>query len=176
MLDALPSAPQTPRESVCFQARGRVEASFDTTWNSLDNDAVDPSAFSASFTPTDVAFGYQPNPLGLTTAVAGLDTGQDATPAYEATILLIIQQLDGSMLLVVVQDTPQSIGPGTRAIDFSTTRGLIVRQMDGQEGMLLGILGDGTLTLEQAATTDGAPIVGSFSATVFDPSFLLGRD
>ena len=33
---------------------------------------------------------------------------------------------------------------------------------------------DGELTFEQADTTDGAPITGSFQATVYDPNQLGG--
>ncbi|MDH5674345.1 MAG: CotH kinase family protein [Myxococcales bacterium] len=169
----LPPEAATLRDSMCFQARGRVEATFDTVWNSLDNPAVNPTDFSATFTPTGVDFPYAPNPLGLMTALAGIDQNADS-PDFEAVILLVMQQLDGSSLLLVVQIAPANLGPGMFALDFNITRGLIVQQQGDQEGTLLGLLGEGTLTLDQAATTDGAPVVGSLSATVYDPGFLVG--
>ncbi len=169
----LPRTADGLRERICFEPQGTVAATFSTTWNSLDNPAVNPASFSATFTPTGTSFTNTPNPLGLTTALAGIDENAES-PEFEATILLIVQQLDGTSLLALVQTDLPGLSPGETPLDFTTTRGLIVRQRDGEDGMLVGILGEGTLTLDQASTTDGAPVSGSYTATVFDPGF-LGR-
>ncbi|MGD8863337.1 MAG: CotH kinase family protein [Myxococcales bacterium] len=176
MLDAgLPEDPTPPRETVCMQARGTLSGSFSTTWNSLDNPDVTPvgTGFSGSITPTDTDFDNTPNPLGLSTAVSGIDPDADS-PKYEAAVAIVIQQLDGSTLLAVFSMAPEGLSPRERELDFSTTRGVVVRQRDGEEGILIGILAEGTLTLEQAGTGDGDPVSGRFDATVYDPGF-LGR-
>jgi hypothetical protein len=173
-LAALPAEPVSPRDSICFQHIGTLRGSFATAWNSLDNPAVDARTFRATLTPQLTGFSYMPRAGGLATAVAGLDPDAD-NPAFEAAIVTVIQQQDGSTVLVVLSTARERLRPGTLTLDHQTTRGIVARERPGQATTLVGILADGEVVLEQASSADGAPIAGAFSGTVYDLGALLGR-
>ena len=92
-----------------------------------------------------------------TGAVAGLDQG--GAPIIVPMGLMA----DGATVMFALQLPPWLVAPGTQPVDGIAVNGFVYHVPSGQAGSVLGYL-EGTLTLNQAAMTNGAPVTGTLSA------------
>jgi hypothetical protein len=140
------------REPICFADVGGVELSFSTTWGTMGG-----NPFTSGTATIDAT--YRGNPVALTStgSVAGYD--QNGAPL----IVPLGAMADGATVMFVLQPIPQLVAPGTQPVDGVAINGFVWYVPAGGTGQVLGYL-DGTLTLNQASMSNGAPVNGSLSA------------
>jgi hypothetical protein len=156
------------REAPCFVPIGDLQGTFSTTWGTIG--APDPFA-AGTGTMTGTLDG---SPLTTTTLIgstSGYDT--NAEPPPPAQVAVIAQHTDGTFYLTVFQIDPAMYGPDRDLpIDWTIVFGVVYHftPMTGAFE-LVGLFSDGTVHMDMASTTDGAPVTGTFTGTVIRSPF-----
>jgi hypothetical protein len=148
------------RDAPCLTSLGDISGSFSTTWGTLG--AADP------WTAGTGTFDATLNGVDLIAQMVASEAGPDANNGMP-TLQLIAFDGVNTLWVVVVQIPPALFATGqTVPIDLATSIGyLISLKIDTGAWVLEGLVGNGTLTFSQAATTDGAPVVGDLTATIY---------
>lgn len=157
-LDAGPPVwPYPEGEESCRISLGTISATFDTTWDSLDE--------------------WIPNSGTTSGTVGGVSVDSDTVYSNaglsddsKAVIQVFAQLDDGrfAVLFLLIQD-PANLTPGTRAIDLVNVAAMMSfydPATDTSSGG--GLILNGSLTLTSAEATSGAPLVGSMTGEVFE--------
>jgi spore coat protein CotH len=169
-LSGAPPAWTAPvQDPPCMEPIGTLDGTFDTTWGTLG--AADPFA---SGTGTLSVF-YRGNPVALDPI--GAVSGPGEQPG-EAVIAMIGLLGDGTAGVVYVSLPIQGVAPGASFdIDWAGTFGALYQfPGGGADPVLLGYLAGGTLTLQQAGTFSGTPVVGRIDgADIVTPPFAAQR-
>jgi len=147
-----PGSPAPLRDTFCFLPNANVEAQFSTTWNTLDQNPL----MTGSATITADAAG-QP----ITTVQDGALSGIEPDDG-EAQIGVYGQLGTGEIVAAIINMPVEDLGPGTFDVGFAATGGAVLVIQPGGGYEVLGFA-LGELTLDEASTTDGAAISGSFS-------------
>lgn len=152
-----PVWPYAAGEDSCLINLGTIDASFDTTWDTLDDFNTGTLMTTGTIAGTDVA-----STSGF--AHAGYDN--DGKPLIRVFALLP----DGTyaVVFVIIQD-PLNLTTGSKALDLANVAAFMtfydpVLDTTYGGGLMLG----GTLTLTAAGSTPGAPITGTISSAVFE--------
>lgn len=147
---------QDLRGPPCFVEHGSASGTFATTWGSYDT--TDP--FTTGSVTLDVEYDGNAVPILSGGAVAG-EHGDSAV------VLLATVIGTETYLVPYLQVGGDRFVPGTVSLDFlSATGGLYYYGPDtGGEYVLSGYLA-GELVLDEASTTRGGPVSGSFAATI----------
>jgi len=156
-LDAgTPVWPYPAGEESCRIKIGTVTATFDTTWDSLDD-------FSAGSGEMNGTVGGTPLSPSTVNAGAGVDDDRN--------VLRIIATLgDGTLAVVyVIVNDAANLVPGTQSIDLINIAAFMTFYDPETEtsfggGLLLG----GALTFTSLGTTPGAAVVGSLTSDVLE--------
>ncbi|HTM19702.1 MAG TPA: CotH kinase family protein [Kofleriaceae bacterium] len=145
-----PPAWTTPlRDPICFADIGQVDIDFATTWN---------GGFTGTATVNVATYRGAPISFTQTNAVAGLDTSSGAP-----IVVPLGTMADGATVFFFLTMAPALVAPGTQPVDGIAVNGFVIHQPAGQTGAAIAYL-DGTLVLNQAAMTPGAPVTGSLTA------------
>ncbi|MBI3180497.1 MAG: CotH kinase family protein, partial [Deltaproteobacteria bacterium] len=173
VLDQGPPAFNEPlRDPPCLNPIGAVDASFDTTWGTLNR--PDPFGDEAGATPTGSGtlagdLNGTPWDVWRATAAAGSD------PESPAAVMQTIVQLNDRNIVVVhvVVPDPGRVVPGaTINLDLVDAFGVVIfGNVSTSEWSILGLLLDGEATLTDGSTTDGEPVIGGVQATLFEWGF-----
>ncbi len=151
------------RDPWCIDPIGTVEATFSTTWGTLQEE--DPFA-TGTGTMNVVVDGVPFVPVS-TGAKAGINPDDG-----KAAIQVISWLDDDTALIVHVAMAPDLLEPGTLTVDWIDTAGYAVQILfppdADPEAVVVGIVGDGTLELSAASTTEGATISGSISTLLYE--------
>jgi hypothetical protein len=156
------------REPWCIDEIGTANATFDTTWGTLG--AADP--FASGVATMDVAVqGWTFTPVALG-ATAGLDE-DSGNPAVQVVAWLAD---DTALIVHTVIDRNLFEAGVSLPVDWIDVTGYVVHfefpPGGGEPTMqVVGILGEGTLEIEAAGTTDGAGVKGTLSAVVYESIF-----
>lgn len=141
----------------CLISVGTLAATFNTTWNTLDNFSAGTSTMSGTIANVLIDSNAGVSNAGL-------------SAEGQAIVQLFAPLPDGrlSVILVIVQD-PVNFVPGTRAIDLANVAGIMtffdpMTEKTSGGGLLL----NGSLTLSSASTTSAAPVIGSLTADVIE--------
>ncbi len=147
-------------ESPCVEPVGDMEVTFDTDWDSLG----DPDPLNYGYGTLEGTWDDTPIPMVTGGAIAGEYSGQAAI----AMVGMATQTVAAEG--VVVFDMP-SVTPGSYALEMGLRVGhyMTLDTQTQQDFVLQAYIGDGELVLEEAATTPGAPIRGSFSGQLLVP-------
>ncbi|MBT3222274.1 MAG: hypothetical protein HN348_24645 [Proteobacteria bacterium] len=149
-------------DPLCPTIVGDVLGSFNTTWESLDQEVeAGTGTLEAMVDSEELITG----PAG---AIAGLFVGDEDQPPW--TLIQVSAPLsadDHLMLNLVVFDpdliTPNAIIP----LDYGEAFGMLVEVLDdGQEENDLGLVLDGQIVFDNANTTEGGTISGTFESLV----------
>ncbi|MBZ0238110.1 MAG: CotH kinase family protein [Deltaproteobacteria bacterium] len=151
-----PAWPYAADES-CLVSIGTIDASFATTWGTLDTFDTGSGSMSGVVGGVDTM---------TSTVLAG--AGLDAEGKAALQVLGRLPDGRYAVLFLGVSD-PASFRPGSLPVDLRNVFALMTfydPATDTASGG--GLVLPGTLTLGQAATTAGAPVSGSFTGTVIE--------
>ena len=163
-----PTWPVPLRDAPCFEPVGELHGTLTTTWGT----AGAPNPFTTGTgTLTGTVLGA-PVVTTMLGATAGLDGNVQPPAPPRALLAQVALRPDGTAYVVVLQLDAARVAPGTLAIDVSTVLGALYLYRPGSNAFdLVGLLVDGTLALQQASTTSGAPVVARFDAQVIRSPF-----
>lgn len=165
-----PDVPPRMREgSICWSDGGRVEAEFEAEWGSHPSpDPVSTGVADLRFEPIDG------EPVTFTGgASAGFDNQEGG-----GTVLLFLPETSGDepgsddpLVVVQIVTAPEHFRDATTiGVDSSTTVAAAFRiERPGAPADLVGYLYDATVSFDRAATTAGAPVVGSLVGRLLVP-------
>ena len=149
---------------VCLYPAAVLSGTFDTTFDTLDITQLTETRGTLTWTsdPPTVNLPQQYD------AVAGLDPQLMNTP----TVRVLGQRVSGQVLVVAFPIAPEDFESGT-VIPLSglTALGVVVELTFRPTGPLLrslGVLTNGTLTLDEVDATSGGRIAGSFSGQFYE--------
>lgn len=161
-----PALTQPLRDAPCFQQIGTLSGTFSTTWGTIG--AANPF-LTGSGTLSGTVSGM---PLQVTSvgATSGLDT--DAMPPKHQ-VALIAMLADGTAAIVALQVEPSAWAANTDLpLDWEIVIGAVYHYTPStNQFVLVGLLGNGTMRLSAAGTSNGAPVTGSFSGEVIQSPF-----
>lgn len=156
------------RDPWCIDIIGELDATFSTTWGTLGAD--DPFALGST-AAIDLTLGGTLQPSLATAATAGLDA-DSGLPAVQLVLATSATEVYVAHLTVQAE----SFAPGaTTPLDLTLASGYLIRIIfqAGTEPAfeVVGIVAEGTIALDQAATTAGAPVSGRVTSMVYEPLF-----
>jgi spore coat protein H len=143
------------RDPLCLDTIGTVDVDFETTWGTLG--AADPFATGTGLWVASA------NGDDLVDTDVGATAGADASGRA---IINTIAALEGGHLAVLyLQIEPSSYATGDVEVDWGPVFGALY-DFNPATGavVLVGVLGPGTVTLDAAGATAGAPVRGHISA------------
>lgn len=160
-LAALP--PPAPLDDApCLSALGTVDGALDTRWGTIARDDFFETGTSTLSLDTDAFTGTLPQGG----ARAGLDPELPGGARFQ---LIAPSALDAFLVVDVRMGLEHVLADGAVALDFADAEAWLLRFTvgpDGSEAELIGLIADGLLTFDQAATTADAPIAATFSGTL----------
>ncbi|MGK3962073.1 CotH kinase family protein [Sorangium sp. So ce118] len=157
--------------TACMTTAGTVAGTFSTTWGSLAQ--MDP--FAAGTGTFDVAI---PEDNLQSAEIVGVAAGQEASqPGSElvtngrAQLMVLGSFPDGTVrALVFFVDREVFVDGGEGPYDWQSVFAVAV-DITESEPVMTGIFADGKIHFDKASTEPGAPVTGSFEATVFAGGF-----
>ena len=147
-------------ESPCIKPVGDMEVTFDTDWGSLE----DPDPLNHGSGTLSGTWEGTPIPLVVGGAIAGEYSGS-------AAIAMIGMSSETEAAEGVVVFDLASVAPGTYYLDMGMRVGhyMTLDTQTQQDFQFQAYIGDGQLVLEEAGTTPGASVRGSFSGQLLMP-------
>jgi hypothetical protein len=154
------------RDAPCFESIGSLNGSFSTTWGTTG--APDPFMTGSG----SVSGTVNGAPLSVTRVGGTSGTDTNAMPP-KSQIAVVAALADGTVGLVVFQVEPSVLAANTDLpIDLGNVVGAVYHYTPATGAFILvGLLGDGTLRVQQYGNTNGAPVTGSFSGTLIRSPF-----
>ncbi|HZF52189.1 MAG TPA: CotH kinase family protein [Polyangiaceae bacterium] len=162
-----PVWPFPPSAGACMMTLGTVSGAFSTTWDSIAQ--MDPFATGTGM--IDMAIpANMPQSSAAVGAASGMPPpmqGAEFLLGGRAQVSLIGSFPDGSARALVFYVDPEVFADGKEApYDFQSVFGLLM-DVSKPEPVFIGIAGDGKLHFDKASMDPGAPVSGTFSATMF---------
>ncbi len=166
-LDPEPSWSGPLRDPWCIENLGNASGTFNTTFGTLEsNDPLNEGTATLSAT-----LNGQPFNTMQTGATAGFDP-DSGKPAVRIVSLIGATQL---LLVQLVIDEQVFTDGASMPIDWLDAQGYALTldfgTMPDPTIEVVGIVGDGMLTLTKASTGTGMEVSGSFNATIYEPFF-----
>jgi hypothetical protein len=148
------------RETFCFPELGTISGNFATTWGDIGRDP-----FAAGTGILNATVDGTPWPTQTTGSKAGLNTDNEQGPRAQVQVVSVLQ--NGNVAVFAVDVIPDQFVPGTLAIDFTTVGGFLLEwDTTTQMARVVGVITSGTLQLDMAGMTNGAPVSGSFTGNL----------
>ena len=148
----------------CWRIRGSLNATFSTTWGSIDS----PDPWGAGTGTFNAVLDELPIPTSFVSSVAGIDPNPEGQKLPLVQVLAQVPDQDGDLLIaamVQINDPETITAGGSIPLNMGEGFGLIFRQVD-VENFEIFLLMDGALTFQEAAMSDGAPVVGTIEANI----------
>ncbi len=144
------------RDPLCLEVIGQVDVSFDTTWGT--GGAANPFA-TGTGTWAVSADGDQLNETDV-----GATAGDDPN-APRALLQTFAALDDGTFAVVFLQVEPSRFHTGTQELDFAGLfGGVFIYDPATLQLTLVGVLGEGTVALDEAGGASGDPVSGRITA------------
>jgi hypothetical protein len=144
------------RDPICLDTIGRVDVAFDTTWGTQG--APDPFATGTG------TWSVRANGAELGETDVGATAGDDPN-APRVLVQTVAALADGTYAAVFLQIEPSRYHTGEQAIDWAGLfGGLFIYDPSTLKLTLVGALGEGTVTLDEAGGAAGAPVSGHITA------------
>jgi len=144
------------RDPVCLDVIGQVDVTFDTTWGTQG--AANPFATGTG------TWAVRNQGDDLVETAVGATAGDD--PDAPRDLIWTIASLeDGTLAVVFLQIEPSRFHTGTQEIDWGGLfGGVFLYDPASLQLTFLGPLGQGTVRLDEAGGTSGAPVSGRITA------------
>jgi hypothetical protein len=166
LADGPPVWTQELRAPLCLATIGEIDATFATTWATLD----DPDPFATGDGTLDFTVNGVTPVTGMVGAKAGPDPDLSEGPRAQVQIVATLD--DGTIAVVVARVSTGSFAPATLEIDWGTVFGALYRyDPETDTASLIGILGSGTLELDAASMAAGEPVTGTMTAELVEWPF-----
>jgi spore coat protein H len=151
------------RDPLCLDTIGTVDVSFDTTWGTQG--AANPFATGTG------TWAVRASGDDLTETDVGATAGDD--PNAPKVLLQTFAALDdGRFAVVFLQVEPSRYQPGSQEIDWSSTfGGVFIFDPVTLQLTLIGLLGPGTVTIDEAGATASAAVSGHITADLVATPF-----
>ncbi len=150
----------------CWRLRGDLKATFSTTWGSINS----PDPWGAGTGTFNAVLDELPIPTSFVSSVAGIDPNPEGQRKPMIQVLAQVPDPAGDLLIaaIVQINDPQMIAPGNSVlINMGEALGYVFRQDPlNPEAFEIFLLMDGSITFQEAASTDGAPIGGTIEANI----------
>jgi hypothetical protein len=159
LLSGPPEWTEPLREEICFEEIGNVEATFATTFGTLET--VDPfEGGTGTLTGAVEEVPIEPLAVG---AVSGFDPESEDDEAV--VVALVAWMADDTALLLFSSLPPDEFADGAVVeVDWNETMVALVKiYPETDEDELIGMLGGGAIEFNQASLQDGAPVTGQLS-------------
>ena len=145
-------------EALCFNTEPEMHASFSTTFGS--NSALIP--FGQGEADLRIFIDGEEQTFNIQAATAGREAQFGGRPSVN----IFGGRGDGSMLIVQLVFEESSFKAGSPEFHGFSTFGAVVALVNGAV-QVLGVLSEGSISLEAASTEDGAPVTGEVTALWF---------
>ncbi|WP_437550880.1 CotH kinase family protein [Sorangium sp. So ce367] len=150
----------------CLTTVGTVKGTFSTTWGSL----TEPDPFAAGTGTFDAAFpADDPQSAGTVGSAAGYEgsePGVESITSGRAQVTVVGSFPDGTVRALVFVVDPEIFAAGKEGpYDWQSVLAFAL-DFTQSEPALTGFFGDGKIHFDEASTEPGAPVTGSFEATV----------
>jgi len=149
------------RRSPCLVEGAAISGEFATKFGTMK--APNPMAEGKGH--LNLTLGGNPIELALLGVVSGRDPNTGSQPA------VTFVGLSGTSIYVVFLGFEEPLFKDGERQPFHGfgTWGLVLEIVKMRDPEFRGFLGSGAITLEQAGTSDGAPVKGSFTGVVYEP-------
>ncbi len=163
LADGPPSWDADLREPICFDTIGTVTGTFATTWGTRG--ASDPLVAGDGKLTLDVR-GATPQFLDVGSTVGFRPDVMDART--EVTVVGLPEA--GRLRVLVLDVASPRVGRGvTTAIDWVLAQGVLYEvDLDSGDVTTVAWVGDGTVSFDEAATTEGSIVTGRFEAELIE--------
>jgi hypothetical protein len=148
----------------CWRIRGSLNATFSTTWGSVNS----PDPWGAGTGTFDAVLDELPIPTSFVSSVAGIDPNPEGQKKPLVQVLAQVPDPAGDKLiaaLVQINDPEMITAGGSVPLNMGVGFGMIFKQIDA-DNFEIFLLMDGELTFQDAAMTDGAPVIGTIEANI----------
>jgi hypothetical protein len=153
----------------CFRIRGSLDATFSTTWGSINL----PNPWEAGTGTFNAVLDELPVPTSFVASTAGLDPNPDIPAPQKKPLVQVLANIPdpaGDLLIaaIVSISDPQQIAPGNSVpINLGEAFGYIFRQDPLNPGNFeIFLLMDGSITFQEAGMSDGTPISGTIEGNI----------
>ena len=151
------------RDPICLATIGQVDVAFDTTWGTVGAD----NPFATGTGTWSVRAGGDE----LSETDVGATAGDDPD-APRALLSAFASLEDGTYAVVFLQVEPSRYRTGTQAIDWAGLfGGVFIWDPGTLQITLVGVLGEGTVRIDEAGSASGAPVSGRITADLVDTPF-----
>ena len=151
-----PEWTQPLRDALCLDVIGQVDVSFDTTWGTQG--AANPFATGTG------TWTVRHQGDDLIDTDVGATAGDDPDAPREL-ISTVASLADGTLAVVYLQIEPSRYHTGTQEIDWGGLfGGLFLYDPASLQLTFVAPLGEGTLRLDEAGASSGAPVSGRITA------------
>lgn len=148
----------------CWRIRGSLNATFSTTWGSITS----PDPWGAGTGTFDAVLDELPIPTSFVASVSGIDPNPEGEKKPMVQVLARVPDQAGDLLIaamVQINDPGTITAGGSVPLNMGEGVGLIFRQVDA-DNFEMFLLMDGSLTFQEAAMSDGAPVIGTIEANI----------
>lgn len=163
-IDVPPSWDFPERNPPCFTQRGAVDLTFDTTFGTLAEDNI----FATGSATVDATIDDEAWAVPTVGSKAGAEpTDPETAQIVVAGFLDEVTTPGGIFFAVVALPTSFLSDGAVIPINWSQAFGQVARLPEGSEDAVpIGFMLEGTLTLEQAGSTPGSPIIGRIQSPI----------
>jgi hypothetical protein len=163
LADGPPTWTAPLRDPLCLDKIGTVDVSFDTTWGTQG--AVNPFATGTG------TWAVRASGDDLSETDVGATAGDDPN-APKVLLQTFAALADGRFAVVFLQVEPSRYQPGSQEIDWSGTfGGVFIYDPATLQLTLIGLLGQGTVTIDEAGATGSAAVSGHITADLVATPF-----
>ncbi|WP_437774911.1 CotH kinase family protein [Sorangium sp. So ce1097] len=160
-----------PLDTACMTAAGTMKGTFSTTWGSLAQ--MDP--FAAGTGTFDVAIPeddpQSAEAMGAAAGHAASEPGLEFAMNGRAQIMIVGTFPDGRVRALMFYVDPEVFADGSEApYDWQSVFALAL-DLTEPEPVFTGFFGGGKIRFDEASMEPGAPVTGSFEATVLGGGF-----
>jgi hypothetical protein len=150
----------------CLRVRGNLNATFSTTWGSINS----PDPWGSGTGTFNAVLDDLPIPISFVSSIAGIDPNPEGQHKPLVQVLASVPHQSGELLIaaIVAINDPGKVAPGASVpLNLIENVGYIYRQDPlNPDAFEVFTLMDGSLKFEEAAMTNGAPITGSIESKI----------
>jgi hypothetical protein len=166
-LAAAPPAWDAPlREPWCIDVLGSVSGVFDTTWDTLDDN--DPFASGTTTLDIDLPGKMFSNLDG------GANSGIDTNNGMASINMAVVTGATTATIFHVETDPSRLVAGTTLQLDWTEASGYAIDidfSVEPATFTIIGLLGDGTLRLDEVGPNPGDPVSGFLDTSVYESIF-----
>lgn len=157
-----PDWPYPAPAAACLPTVGTVSGTFSTTFGTL----ISGNPFASGDGVLDVEI-----PVGTPASASevGAMAGYENSSKVTRRLIVLGNFPDGKQRAIVFDVSPEAFASGqSLPYDWQSVNAFILDIPAPGQYDVFGLFAEGTLTLDEASTTAGAPVTGSFSATAIE--------